>query len=181
MKLYNDKVSLRALEPIDLELLYSWENNTEIWCLSNTFTPFSKYTLMKYIEESGEDIYKTKQLRLIIENIKTKKAVGAIDLFDIDFHNQRAGVGILINNLKDRQKGMASASLDILINYSFAKLGLHQLYCNIDSENIDSLNLFKKKGFKVIGIKKDWIKVLNIWRDELLLQKINSSFQNLSH
>lgn len=38
---YKD-IRLRALEPEDLELLYSWENNLSYWVISNTITPFSK-------------------------------------------------------------------------------------------------------------------------------------------
>ena len=50
---YKDLV-LRAPEPEDLELLYNWENDTSIWQLSNTLTPFSKFALRKYIENSKQ-------------------------------------------------------------------------------------------------------------------------------
>ena len=50
-------IKLRAPEPEDIDLLYEWENNTEIWYLSNTLTPFSKYSLKKFIEHSHLDIY----------------------------------------------------------------------------------------------------------------------------
>jgi diamine N-acetyltransferase len=43
--LENSVVKLRAPEPEDVDLLYSWENNMEIWKVSNTLTPFSKYLL----------------------------------------------------------------------------------------------------------------------------------------
>ena len=46
-----DQIVLRALEPDDVELLYNWENNRDIWKISNTQAPFSKYILQKYIEK----------------------------------------------------------------------------------------------------------------------------------
>ena len=46
----NKEIKLRALEPEDLELLYNWENNDEYWIISNTVSPFSKYTLKLYLE-----------------------------------------------------------------------------------------------------------------------------------
>jgi diamine N-acetyltransferase len=79
-------ILLRALEPCDLEVLYKWENDQEIWRVSNTITPFSRYTLQKYIEGSHLDIFETKQLRLMIEYIDTDKnqvPVGAIDLLTL--------------------------------------------------------------------------------------------------
>jgi len=45
-----EKIRLRALEPEDLELLYEWENNDANWMISNTVSPFSKYTLKRYLE-----------------------------------------------------------------------------------------------------------------------------------
>jgi diamine N-acetyltransferase len=39
------EIRLRALEPEDLEVLYEWENNDSNWIISNTLSPFSKYTL----------------------------------------------------------------------------------------------------------------------------------------
>jgi len=165
------KVTLRPLEPDDIDLLYLWENSMEIWEVSNTKTPFSKYILAQYIAESGKDIYATKQLRLIIQN-ENNKAVGAIDLFDFEPYHLRAGVGILIHNVKDRNRGYAANALQALSNYSLNVLGLKQLYANIAADNTESIGLFTKNGFVQAGQKKDWIKTPLGWKDELLFQKI---------
>jgi diamine N-acetyltransferase len=70
MHLKGHLISLRAVEPSDLELLYLWENNPLVWHLSNTTAPFSKHILKEYIENAKHDIYVTKQLRLIINTPK---------------------------------------------------------------------------------------------------------------
>jgi diamine N-acetyltransferase len=164
------KVILRPLEPSDVELLYEWENNTEIWEMSNTKAPFSRYVLTKYIEDSAHDIYATKQLRLIIETIG-KQPVGAIDLFDFDPYHARAGVGILINT-SFRNEGYATDALQALANYSLIALGLHQLYANISADNEASLHLFQNLGFTISGEKKEWLRTPSGWKDELILQKM---------
>ena len=127
MHLKGHLISLRALEPSDLELLYQWENNPLVWHLSNTTAPFSKHILKEYIENAKHDIYVTKQLRLII-NTPKYGPIGCIDLFDFDPTNQRAGIGILIADDQHRGKGYASEALEILCNYCFSTLHLHQLY-----------------------------------------------------
>ena len=43
-QLENETIRLRALEPEDLELLYRWENNPELWSLGNTMSPYSRYS-----------------------------------------------------------------------------------------------------------------------------------------
>ncbi len=165
------KITLRALEPDDIAFLYRWENDLAIWEVSNTKTPFSRHILAQYIMESAKDIYETKQLRLIIQN-EELKAVGAIDLFDFEPYHLRAGVGILVHSKADQNQGYATDSLFALSNYAFEVLGLKQLYANIANDNLNSIHLFEKAGFKKVGIKKDWIKTCSGWKDEGLFQKI---------
>lgn len=169
---YKD-IRLRALEPEDLELLYSWENNLSYWILSSTVVPFSKYTLKLYLENSHKDIYETGQLRLMIEHIADNATIGTIDIFDFDSFHKRAGVGILIANEDYRRKGFATMALKCLIGYCFGTLQLHQLFCNILANNCESMELFKKTGFVQSGIKKDWIKTPDGYLDEYLCQLIN--------
>ncbi len=166
---------LRAIEPNDIELIHSWENNSSIWHLSNTITPFSKNIIKQFVENSHQDIFQLKQLRLMIEktNVKEIRTIGTIDLFDFDPLNKRAGVGVLIADEANRKKGYASDALDILIKYSFQTLQLHQLYCNITEDNTDSMKLFQSKGFKLIGAKKDWLIFSSEIKNELMLQLIN--------
>ncbi|MBT8376409.1 MAG: GNAT family N-acetyltransferase, partial [Bacteroidia bacterium] len=134
-------VFLRALENEDLQFLYDIENDQQVWELSNTMTPYSKYILQNYINNSHKDIFEVKQLRLVISDYKDK-CIGLIDLFDFDAKNKRAGIGIIIKDGKDRKKGFAKEALNLLINYSFKTLQLHQLYCNISESNLDSIRLF---------------------------------------
>lgn len=168
----NEKITLRALEAEDVELLYEWENEEENWKVSQTIAPFSKYILALYIKNSDKDIYESKQLRLLIET-PDKRSIGAIDLFDFDPVHLRAGVGLLIHKKEDRSKGYASAALELIINYSFKKLGLHQLWANVNLVNENSIKLFERHGFRVSGTKQQWIKTEAGWQDEYLLQLIN--------
>lgn len=170
-KLEFGNVRLRPLEPEDLELLYEWENDLPTWKVSNTLVPFSKYILKQYIEESHRDIFDTKQLRLVIEDL-SGKAVGAIDLFDFDPYHQRAGIGILIHATEDRRKGLALDAIKLMARYSLKVLGLHQIYANITIDNLASINLFEKAGFKKAGVKKDWRKISTGWLDETIYQLI---------
>jgi diamine N-acetyltransferase len=169
-------VQLRAPEPEDLECLYRWENNTDIWQVSNTIAPFSRFVLKQYIESAHLDIYETRQLRFMIDlnnNVGAKKTIGTIDLFDFDPYHNRAGIGILIGDTVERGKGYANDTLQTLIHYAFTVLKLHQLYCNISKENQQSLNLFQNNGFVIIGEKKDWLKTIDGWAAEYILQLIN--------
>ncbi|MCG8410729.1 MAG: GNAT family N-acetyltransferase [Bacteroidales bacterium] len=177
MEILNGKnIHLRAIEPNDIDIIHKWENNSDIWHLSNTIVPFSKYIIHQFIENSHHDIFQNKQLRLMIDRVDKGKneTIGTIDLFDFDPLHKRAGIGILIANNKDRGKGYASEALDILINYCFSILQLNQLYCNITTDNKQSIKLFENKDFELVGIKKDWLLFAGEKKDEAMYQLLNS-------
>lgn len=169
--LKGEHIRLRALEPDDLDFLYELENNTAIWEISGTTTPYSQHVLKQYLVNAHRDIYDVKQLRLCICD-KNNRTIGLIDLFDFDPKNHRAGVGIVVLEDKNRNRGVGAEALHLMTDYAFTTLSLRQLYANVVVGNDASLHLFRKLGFQVVGIKKDWIFSNGIYKDEVLLQKL---------
>jgi diamine N-acetyltransferase len=172
--LKGNNIYLRALEPEDLEFIYTIENDESIWEVSNTQTPYSKFLIKQYLENAHQDIYEAKQLRLVICKNNTSVAVGLIDLFDFDFKNKRAGIGIIINTDNNKNQGFGQEALSLVIEYSFSYLNLHQLYANIGSNNEASLKLFTKFEFQKIGTKRDWNFNQGKFSDEILFQLLNT-------
>lgn len=170
--LENELIRLRALEISDVDKLYEWENNRANWRVSHTIAPYSKHILIDYIG-SVSDVYTDKQLRLIIEGVESGLALGTVDLFDCDFKNKRAGLGILVGDEADRGKGIASEAMRLMLRYCFEVLGLHQVYSNILEDNESSIMLFEKFGFEKIALKKDWVYADGKYWNEWLLHKIN--------
>ncbi|MCO6174040.1 GNAT family N-acetyltransferase [Flavobacterium sp. NRK F10] len=173
MTLRGQNIYLRALEPEDLEFIYTIENDESVWEVSHTQTPYSRFLIRQYLENAHQDIYEAKQLRLAICKSKTAETIGLIDLFDFDPQNSRAGIGILIHQVQDRHKGVGAEALQLLMDYAFTHLQLHQLYANIAEDNQPSLQLFTKFGFRKIGVKKQWNKIGSQFKDEVLFQIIN--------
>ena len=170
--LTGNHIILRAIEPTDLEFLYQIENDETFWEASNTQKPFSRFLLHQYLENAQLDIYEAKQLRLLIEEKNTSISVGMIDLFDFDPKNKRAGIGVVINH-QFQEKGFAKEALELLKNYTFSHLDLHQLYANIAEDNNKSIALFEKADFQKIAIKKDWTFTNGQFKNELLYQLIH--------
>ncbi|WP_282075356.1 GNAT family N-acetyltransferase [Maribacter aquivivus] len=171
--LKGEQIYLRALEQKDLDFLYALENDTDVWEVSGTVTPYSKDVLQLYLDSAHRDIYDVKQLRLVICS-QEHQALGLIDVFDFEPNHNRAGIGIVILDKNQRNKGVGAEAITLLCNYLFEVLGLRQVYANILEENEPSLHLFKKLGFQEIGMKKDWVRFKDTYKNEILLQKINS-------
>ncbi len=171
LTLKGEYIYLRALEPEDLDFIYTIENDEQVWEMSATQTPYSRFLIKQYLENAHKDIYEVKQLRLVICSID-HAALGLIDLFDFNPAHHRAGVGILIAEKEYRGKGYGREALQLMINYGATHLRLHQLYANISEDNETSIKLFENQGFKRIGVKKEWNLVNNIYKDEFLYQLI---------
>lgn len=171
LNLKGEHIYLRALEPNDLDFLYTLENDTSIWEISGTSAPYSKQVLQLYLDNAHRDIYDVRQLRLCICN-NEDAVVGLVDLFDFDPKNHRAGIGIVVLTPNDRNKGIGNEAVNILMDYAFSTLNLRQLYANVVEDNLGSVHLFEKLGFIRVGIKKDWIYSNGSYKNEILFQKI---------
>lgn len=145
--------SLRAVEPQDLELLCRWENDPSLWTVSGTIEPFSHYSIEQFIQEQQAGIYRCGQLRLMIDDT-AGETIGAIDLFDFEPQHERAGVGILVYDPAQRGKGYGAEALALLEEYARTVLRLRQLWCNVLADNVPSLTLFERAGFRRVGVKR---------------------------
>ena len=168
----DENILIRALEPEDLEYLYKWENDMDLWDVSDTLTPFSHFTLKKYIENAHVDIYTSKQLRLMIVRKSDQCILGTIDITDFVPLHSRGEVGIAVH--KDyRQRGYATDALKLLCEYAFDFLSLSQLYAHVTTDNDVCVKLFTSCGFVQCGLLKNWLQVEGCYKDALLLQCLN--------
>ncbi len=172
LTLTGEKLYLRALEPEDLDFIYEIENDESIWEISATQTPYSRFLIKQYLENAHQDIYEAKQLRLMMVSNK-KESIGLIDLFEFDPKNKRVGVGLLIAKGEFRHKGYGKEALEMVCNYAFKHLQVHQLFANIGEDNAASIHLFESLGFQQIGVKKDWNYINGVYKNELLYQKLS--------
>ena len=168
MFIKDDTIALRCAEPEDAELIYAWENDRDVWRVSGTHVPYSRFQIEQFLL-SNNDLVSQKQLRLMIELNETKEPIGCIDIFDFDAFNSRAGIGILIDKAFRRQ-GLAKAALALCVDYLFQDVMLHQVYCTIDETNHASQQLFLSQGFAPCGRRKDWIKTSSGYIDEIEYQ-----------
>lgn len=176
MYLENARISLRALEPEDLETLYRWENDTNLWEIGCTTEPYSRYILKEYIAYSDKTIYEKKQLRLMIMDKEQSVAVGTIDLTDFDPYNMHAGVGLLIDSAY-RGKGYAYEALELVCTYAFDFLHLEELHAHVPVEHVASTELFKKAAFTEAGVLRHWLRRADGYTDVAIWQRLKANLK----
>lgn len=162
------KCRLRALEPHDIDSLYIWENDPDVWRVSGTTAPLSYQRIAQFVEEQSYDLYATRQMRLIIESEGI--AVGTLDIVDFDPQHLRFGIGILIYPTDARGKGYARAAIEAIIGYARETLALRQIWASVAADNDASIALFEGCGFELCGVRKSWLRRNNGYIDQLEYQ-----------
>lgn len=170
MLIEGQRVALRALEPADIEVVYRWENDPEVWRVSGTTAPLSRERIARFIEEQSYDIYATRGMRLVIE--VEGIAIGTVDCFDLEPRDGRMGIGIMIYAEGDRRKGYAREAIELVKGYAREHLALHQIWATVADDNEPSKALFEGCGFSLCGRRKEWLKRANGYADELEYQCI---------
>ena len=147
-------VKLRALEPEDLDLIHEIENDAKLWPWAGDAQPYSRFTIRQYLAEQSGDIYKDRQLRLVVTC--DEQPVGIVDLTDFSPHHQRAEVGIVLLHDYHRQ-GIGSTALRLLSDYAKERLHLRSLYAYVAIDNGPAQALFRQVGFTEAGRMQRWI------------------------
>ena len=149
-------VRLRALEPEDLNLLYTIENDVELWDVSETDTPMSRFAIRRYLATQPQNAWQAGEVRLVIEDSKTQKTVGLIDLTDLSISNRRGEIGIALLKT-ERGKGYGAAALRKIESYAKKNLQLRFLYCKVSAlHNPISRSLFESNDYKQVAMLPEW-------------------------
>ena len=152
-----ENVKLRLVDPDDAESLYEQIEKTRPQLAK--FMPWGDATrsvederkFLTYCQERMED-QKLWNASIIIDG----KAVGMIDLHNIDQANQHAEVGYWLGG-EYQGNGVMTDCLKKLLSIGFDELGLHKIKLLAEHVNTASNAVAKKVGFVLEGQLKDEI------------------------
>lgn len=160
-------VTLRALEPEDLQLLYTIENDTAQWWVGTQTAPYSRYRLRDYIANSDTDIYKDEQVRFVVE--EDGHAVGLVDLFNFSPIHHRAELGIALLQ-SARGHGVARQALRLVADYAQRIVHMQQIYCIIPESHEASLRMLNDCGYQHAAVLKNWLFTGRKYENAVLMQ-----------
>jgi diamine N-acetyltransferase len=140
-------IYLRIPIPEDIDFMLRMENDPEIWSVSQTTEPFTRFEIESFITGNDHDLFRELQQRFVVVLKDADIPIGSVDLFNYDADTNSAGVGISI--LKEyREKSYGTQALELLIDKAFKDLGLKYLHCSIYDDNRASTRLFESLGFQ---------------------------------
>src|SRR5690606_14887914 len=167
MNIIGKKVTLRAIEREDLELLHKWSNDPEInYMLGGWHFPSSMQDQEKWFNSLAVG---SNHQRFAIDT-PDLGLIGMANLVDINWKDRNAFHGMLLGDSETRGKGYGIDTVMTINRYAFEELGLMRMNTTIISCNEPSLGVYTKKcGWVVEGIKKNHYFRKNQWWDEVVV------------
>lgn len=144
------QVALRAVEREDLNQLLEWRNNPNLRQYFREFRELSQYNQELWFE--NKVIQDPNTIMFSIIEMENKKLLGACGVCYIDWINRSADFSIYIghHDLYIDQV-FAPDTAHILVDYAFAELNLHRLWCEVYEFDILKREMLESIGFKIDG------------------------------
>ncbi|MHA1719385.1 MAG: GNAT family N-acetyltransferase [Promethearchaeota archaeon] len=106
------------------------------WSLNHDFT----YSICRKNGKISKEIY-----------------IGQVSIYNLSFLHSRAEIGIWIGR-EYWNKGIAKEALELLISHAFTDIHLNRLQSHIFTQNLSSIKLFEKIGFKKEGLNEQYVR-----------------------
>ena len=159
MKLIEGKnIIIRQLELGDEEFLYKWWNNGSLMeHATHVFGTLQskeaiRNSILREIENSS---LHPKSKRFIICKKENLEPIGEINYGDLDARSQKCEFGIKICEIAQQGKGYGQDALYHFIDFLFRFLNLNKIELTSMIDNTRAHNLYRKLGFKEIGIVRE--------------------------
>ena len=146
--LRSGRVYLRPFEPADAELYRRWRADVEPMALAGWHdrAPLSlaqvEARIARLTEEQGRD-----QHSFLMCLVEDDRPIGEVLLFDLDWTNGSAQLGIFIGEVAEWGKGYGTDAVNALVDFGFAELRLERIWLNVWTENPRARRAYEKAGF----------------------------------
>ena len=161
--LRTERLTLRAMHPIDAEDMYDYARSEEV----TRFLLWSPHPSLSYTKDYLRYVHNRYALGdfydwAIIDR-ESRRMIGTCGFARIDTENDSAELGYVLNP-DFCGKGYALEAAREVVRFGFEQLGLNRIGARFMEGNERSLNLMKKLGMSFEGYQRDAIFVKGAYR-----------------
>lgn len=141
-------VSLRLPHYDDVPYLKSWINNPRTAQYLTIYLPMTDEDEKKWVEKARSK--QSDHLAFVIDvhdMYLQRTPVGVISLEKVDRRNRTTSLGLFIGDESYRQKGVATTALNLILEYAFMTLNVHNVWLSVISGNKPAYDTYTKCGF----------------------------------
>ena len=150
-KIVGTKVYLSPITKDDPEKYCTWLNNLEIGLKLNMQT--ANISMSQEVE-TLERLMKDGNHFAIVDK-ENEEVIGNCGYNKVNHINRSATIGIFIGDNNYWNKGYGTEVIDLILNYGFNILNLHNIMLEVKEFNKGAIKCYEKCGFKLIGRRRE--------------------------
>lgn len=104
--------------------------------------------------------------------------IGNASIMNLNQRDRTATLGIFIGEEDFRGKGYGQEVLNLLLDYGFNILNLHNIDLGVFSFNEGAINCYKKVGFKEYGRRREVYYLNGKYHDEILMEILEDEYRS---
>lgn len=156
--LTGEKVTLARLRREDIGRLTELFSNLELTTyLTASGQTFSEGDEENYFERVNKNV--PNNVTFGIYEKETERLIGGVDLRDINHRHETAELGVSIHDPAYWGGGYGSESVQLIVEYGFYFLGLHNIFLRVFGFNERAIAAYRKVGFCEIGRRRGGIRL----------------------
>lgn len=173
-KLVGQQCYLSPCSEEDAEHWARWDNDlaASIPLGSEAYTPQA----LEHARDAVRATMRDQRHTFTVVELASGQAVGRAMLFNIDHINQTAMVGLLIGERSAWGKGYGTEALQLVLDYGFNLLNLHNIMLGVYAYNTRAIALYEKVGFKLIGRRRGVRLLGGVRHDALTMDMLAEEF-----
>jgi RimJ/RimL family protein N-acetyltransferase len=167
------KITLRAIEENDLDLIQTWRNNEDLRRYFREYRDFSKTQIKNWYQKMIQS--KNFEMFLICNE---KEPVGVSGITYIDWINRHGDVHFYIG-----KKGawienkISPIAIDLILSFGFKNLNLNKLWVEIYEIDKKKISFFKEKKFEQDAILRDHYFYKGKYHNSYIYSLLNKDFK----
>jgi RimJ/RimL family protein N-acetyltransferase len=171
-----DRVVLRAWERDDIRVRWEAEQSAdaETERLRDWHEPPRSLLRREQEWEAEQSDPDASVVSLVI--VADGRAVGDVNLFQIETRNRHALVGLSLWRPEDRDHGYGGDALRAMLRWGFGHLNLHRIELSVDAENARAIRVYERLGFVREGRRRQHHFDGGAYHDELTMAILDNEF-----
>lgn len=178
MKLETERLIIRPIKLDDKNELFEYRSDT----VANKYQGWVPKTIddvENFIDKISKQINEPGTwFQFVLIEKETQKVVGDLGIHFFDKVSKQVEIGCTLNKVF-QHKGYATESVKIVIDYLFKKLNKHRVITSIDPDNVDSIRLVERIGFRKEAHFIESLYIDGRWVDDLIYALIEKDWEKL--
>ncbi len=153
--IYGKRIRLRGIERGDIPQFQQWLNDPEVLEGLAIYLPLSMADEEQWFEELSKRDPVEKALAIDIKEGNDWRLIGDSGLFNLEWTNSCAELGIFIGDKSAWNKGYGTEAVGLLLRHGFETLNLHRIFLRVYSTNKRAIRSYEKAGFVLEGTLRE--------------------------